>query len=79
MPEPFKSRIPVQERTILTLTTFGVPEQPEPKGGNGYAIGRMYMTLDGVPVNPSSVVLRHPSGHGPDRATLRRRRGAIDG
>ena len=42
--------------TILTLTTFGVPEQPEPKGGNGYAIGRMYMTLDGVPVNPSSVV-----------------------
>lgn len=41
--------------TVLTLTTFGVPETPEPAGGNGYAITREYLTLDGVPVDPSAV------------------------
>lgn len=41
--------------TVLTLTTFGVPDQPEPKGGNGYAISRTYLTLDGAPVDPSLV------------------------
>ncbi|MEF3048902.1 alpha-2-macroglobulin family protein [Tabrizicola sp. L79] len=33
--------------TQITLTTYGVPSQPEPAGGNGYAISRSYYTLDG--------------------------------
>ncbi|WP_435257376.1 alpha-2-macroglobulin family protein [Thioclava sp. FR2] len=33
--------------TQLTLTTYGVPSQPEIAGGNGYAITRTYYTLDG--------------------------------
>jgi len=33
--------------TIVTLTTYGVPIEPEPAGGNGYAITRSYYTLDG--------------------------------
>jgi alpha-2-macroglobulin len=33
--------------TQLTLTTYGIPEQPEPAGGNGYAIARSYYTLEG--------------------------------
>ncbi|SLN33405.1 alpha-2-macroglobulin family protein [Roseisalinus antarcticus] len=37
----------------LTLTTFGVPEVPEPAGGNGYAISRKYYTLDGQETQPS--------------------------
>jgi len=44
-----------ESEAVMTLTTFGVPEVPEPKGGNGYAIGRMYLTLDGAPVDPSTV------------------------
>jgi len=35
---------------ILTLTTFGVPERPEPAGGTGYAIARRHYTLEGEPV-----------------------------
>lgn len=35
--------------TQLTLTVFGVPAQPEPAGGNGYAISRSYFTLEGEP------------------------------
>ena len=35
----------------LTLTTFGVPEVPEPAGGNGYALARGYFTMDGTPVD----------------------------
>ena len=38
--------------TVLTLTTYGVPEVPEPAGGNGYRIERDYFTLDGDPVDP---------------------------
>ncbi|MCR8724719.1 alpha-2-macroglobulin family protein [Frigidibacter sp. ROC022] len=41
--------------TILTLTTYGVPEVPEPAGGNGYALDRSYFTLDGTPVSPDEV------------------------
>lgn len=41
--------------TVVTLTTFGVPEVPEPAGGNGYEITREYFTLDGEPIDPSSV------------------------
>ncbi|MDP4034481.1 MAG: alpha-2-macroglobulin family protein [Pseudorhodobacter sp.] len=33
--------------TTLTVTTYGVPTEPEPAGGNGYAISRSYYTLDG--------------------------------
>ena len=41
--------------TTLTLTTFGVPEVPEPAGGNGYSIARTYYTMDGEPVDLSKV------------------------
>ncbi|MGB8812917.1 MAG: alpha-2-macroglobulin family protein, partial [Paracoccaceae bacterium] len=33
--------------TTLTVTTYGVPSEPEAAGGNGYAITRSYYTLDG--------------------------------
>jgi alpha-2-macroglobulin len=33
--------------TTLTVTSYGVPTDPEPAGGNGYAITRSYYTLDG--------------------------------
>ncbi|MDZ4136710.1 MAG: alpha-2-macroglobulin family protein, partial [Paracoccaceae bacterium] len=33
--------------TTLTVTTYGVPTEPEAAGGNGYAITRSYYTLDG--------------------------------
>lgn len=33
--------------TTLTVTTYGVPSEPEPAGGNGYAITRNYYTMDG--------------------------------
>ena len=33
--------------TTLTVTTYGVPSEPEPAGGNGYAIVRNYYTMDG--------------------------------
>ncbi len=36
--------------TTLTVTTFGVPSEPEPAGGNGYAITRSYFTMDGTAV-----------------------------
>ncbi|MGO4914470.1 alpha-2-macroglobulin family protein [Pseudogemmobacter sp. W21_MBD1_M6] len=39
----------------VTLTTFGVPTQPEPAGGNGYAIERSYFTLTGEPARIESV------------------------
>jgi uncharacterized protein YfaS (alpha-2-macroglobulin family) len=39
----------------VTLTTFGVPEVPEPAGGNGYAISRQWYTLDGAPADPSTI------------------------
>jgi uncharacterized protein YfaS (alpha-2-macroglobulin family) len=33
--------------TTLTVTSFGVPSEPEPAGGNGYAITRTYHGMDG--------------------------------
>jgi uncharacterized protein YfaS (alpha-2-macroglobulin family) len=33
--------------TALTVTTYGVPSEPEKAGGNGYAITRSYYTMDG--------------------------------
>jgi hypothetical protein len=35
--------------TTLTVTTYGVPSEPEPAGGNGYAITRSYYRMDGLP------------------------------
>jgi hypothetical protein len=40
---------------MITLTTFGVPSEPVPAGGNGYAIARSYVTLDGAPADPTTV------------------------
>ncbi len=45
------------QATILTVSTFGVPEVPEPAGGNGYAITRTYYSLDGVEVDPGRVAV----------------------
>ena len=44
----------------ITMTTFGVPDQPEPASGYGYAISRKYYKLDGdgFEVDPSG----HPVG-----------------
>lgn len=39
----------------LTLTAFGVPTQPEPPTSNGYSIGRQYYSMEGEPVDVSSV------------------------
>jgi uncharacterized protein YfaS (alpha-2-macroglobulin family) len=36
--------------TTVTVTTYGVPSEPEPAGGNGYAITRTYHTMDGQEV-----------------------------
>jgi uncharacterized protein YfaS (alpha-2-macroglobulin family) len=44
-----------QTPETLTLTTFGVPQVPEPAGGNGYAISRSYVTLDGQPADVTTV------------------------
>ena len=41
--------------TTLTVTTYGVPSEPEPAGGNGYAITRSYFTMAGEPVALDSV------------------------
>ena len=37
--------------TTLTVITYGVPSEPEPAGGNGYAITRSYYTLAGEPAS----------------------------
>ncbi|MDB5664640.1 MAG: alpha-2-macroglobulin family protein [Cypionkella sp.] len=34
--------------TTLTVTTYGVPSEPEPAGGSGYAIVRNYYNMDGT-------------------------------
>ncbi len=41
--------------TAAVMTTYGVPVDPEPAGGNGYTITRTYYTMDGVAVSPESV------------------------
>ncbi|RHZ97011.1 alpha-2-macroglobulin family protein [Cereibacter sphaeroides] len=40
---------------VLTVTTTGVPSEPEPAGGNGYAIARSYYTMEGEAADPASV------------------------
>ncbi len=39
----------------VTLTTFGVPAEPEPAGGRGYTITRSYYTMEGDAVDISTV------------------------
>ncbi|PQV55605.1 hypothetical protein LX70_03270 [Defluviimonas denitrificans] len=39
----------------VTLTTFGVPSDPEPAGGRGYTIARSYYTPEGTPVDIATV------------------------
>jgi len=39
----------------VTLTTFGVPAEPEPAGGRGYTITRSYYTMEGEPADIASV------------------------
>ncbi|WP_135447710.1 alpha-2-macroglobulin family protein [Rhodobacter sp. YIM 73028] len=41
--------------TSVTVTTYGVSAEPEPAGGNGYAITRTYYTMDGQEISPESV------------------------
>ncbi|MBM1219932.1 alpha-2-macroglobulin family protein [Ponticoccus sp. SC2-23] len=41
--------------TDLTVTSFGVPEDPLPAGGNGYAIERAYFSMEGAPVTAAEV------------------------
>ena len=41
--------------TDVTVTTFGVPSQPEPASGNGYAIERAYYDTEGGNVDPAAV------------------------
>jgi alpha-2-macroglobulin len=41
--------------TTVTVTTYGVPSEPEPAGGNGYQITRSYFTLTGEAVDVSTV------------------------
>lgn len=43
--------------TEITVTTFGVPSDPEPAGGNGYAISRSYYNLDGDFVETGQVAI----------------------
>jgi uncharacterized protein YfaS (alpha-2-macroglobulin family) len=39
----------------LTLTVFGVPDEPEPAGGNGWRIDRRYYTMEGEAADPARV------------------------
>ncbi len=41
--------------TVITVTAYGVPSEPEPAGGTGYKITRSYFTLEGEPVDVASV------------------------
>jgi len=43
--------------TTLTITSYGVPSQAEPAGGNGYAISRSYYTMGGQEVPLDSVTV----------------------
>jgi uncharacterized protein YfaS (alpha-2-macroglobulin family) len=45
---------------ITVLTTYGVPTEPEPAGGNGYFIKRSYFTPDGKPATLKHLTLEAP-------------------
>ncbi|SIO15197.1 alpha-2-macroglobulin family protein [Vannielia litorea] len=53
--QPVEIRNDSGAQTTLTLTTFGVPSEPEPAGGNGYAIERQYYTMEGFGVDLGAV------------------------
>ncbi|MBP7003342.1 alpha-2-macroglobulin family protein [Amaricoccus sp.] len=55
--EPLRVTNAGDAETLVVLTAFGVPTQPEPAGGNGYRIARDYFTLDGAPADPGRVAL----------------------
>ena len=54
-PAPVKVRNDSAADTTLTLTTYGVPSEPEPAGGTGYAVTRSYYSLQGEPVSLDAV------------------------
>ena len=63
--------------TTLTITTYGVPSEPEPAGGTGYAITRSYYTLggeaatlDGLKVGDRLVVVLEVTPFGRGEARL---------
>ena len=39
---------------VITMTTFGQPSDPVQAGGDGYAITRIYYTMDGQEVSPNA-------------------------
>jgi uncharacterized protein YfaS (alpha-2-macroglobulin family) len=41
--------------TTITISTYGVPTEPEPAGGNGYSIARSYFTMTGEPATLESL------------------------
>jgi uncharacterized protein YfaS (alpha-2-macroglobulin family) len=41
---------------FLTVTAYGVPLEPEPAGGSGYAITRSYYTMEGEPFDVTKAV-----------------------
>ena len=43
--------------TTLTVTSYGVPAQDEPAGGNGYAISRTYHAMDGQQVALTDIAI----------------------
>ncbi len=43
------------QETQLTLTTFGIPSQPEDSRSYGYALERAYFTMEGDVANPARV------------------------
>lgn len=43
--------------TLVVVTAFGVPTEPEPAQGDGYRIARAYYTLDGAPVDPAALAV----------------------
>ncbi|MFT3690419.1 alpha-2-macroglobulin family protein [Paenirhodobacter sp.] len=46
---------PGDRAQVLTLTTTGVPETPEPAGGKGWKITRTTYTMEGAPVDVAEV------------------------
>jgi len=44
-----------ERSTTITLTSFGVPDVPDPASGNGYAIERSYFSMEGDPVEIDTV------------------------
>ncbi len=52
---PLAIRNEGERNTTITLTTFGVPDVPEPAGGNGYSIERRYFSMEGDPVELDAV------------------------